>query len=71
MASTPTRFPQNSAIVAVESAAKEASANGAFALDAILFGKWRDCSETGGVILLLGCQGQQSSAASLAVVAAV
>jgi hypothetical protein len=36
------RFPQNSAIVAAESAAKQASANGAFALDAILFGKWRD-----------------------------
>jgi hypothetical protein len=36
------RFPQNPAIVAVESAAKEVTATGVFAHDAILFGKWRD-----------------------------
>jgi hypothetical protein len=35
-------FPENPPIAAVESAAKEAAATGAFALDAIRFGKWRD-----------------------------
>src|SRR5258707_4755775 len=36
------RFPKNAAIGSVEAAAKEASSSGAFSLDAILFGKWRD-----------------------------
>jgi hypothetical protein len=36
------RFPKNAEIGSVEAAAKEASSSGAFSLDAILFGKWRD-----------------------------
>ncbi|HMA73362.1 MAG TPA: hypothetical protein VKP67_18040, partial [Xanthobacteraceae bacterium] len=36
------RFPENPPIAVVESAAKEVAATGAFALDAIRFGKWRD-----------------------------
>ena len=38
----PTDFPTNEAITAVEEAAKQKAASGAFSLDAILFGKWRD-----------------------------
>jgi hypothetical protein len=36
------RFPNDAAITGLESAAKTTSASGPFALDAILFGKWRD-----------------------------
>jgi hypothetical protein len=36
------RFPDNPAITAVEGTAKETASSGAFALDAILFGRWRD-----------------------------
>jgi hypothetical protein len=36
------RFPKNAAIGVVEAAVKEASSSGAFSLDAVLFGKWRD-----------------------------
>lgn len=36
------RYPGNAAIGAVEAAAKLSSSSGAFSLDAILFGKWRD-----------------------------
>jgi hypothetical protein len=36
------RFPDNAAIGAVETAAKEAATSGPFSLDAVLFGKWRD-----------------------------
>jgi hypothetical protein len=36
------RFPQDEAITRVEAAAKVAATSGAFPLDAILFGKWRD-----------------------------
>ncbi|MBV8412088.1 MAG: hypothetical protein JOY64_30990 [Alphaproteobacteria bacterium] len=36
------RLPENLAITDVERAAKEKAATGAFALNAILFGKWRD-----------------------------
>lgn len=36
------RFPENQSITAVEDAAKDRVSSGAFALDAILFGKWRD-----------------------------
>lgn len=35
-------FPQDQAITAVEDAAKDKASSGAFSLDAILFGKWRD-----------------------------
>ncbi|MBV8642572.1 MAG: hypothetical protein JO225_01480 [Candidatus Eremiobacteraeota bacterium] len=35
------RFPSDAAITSVEDAAKARAATGAFALDAILFGKWR------------------------------
>jgi hypothetical protein len=36
------RFPNNAAITALEPDAQAASSHGAFSLDAILFGKWRD-----------------------------
>jgi hypothetical protein len=36
------RYPKDRAITDVEGAARERAASGAFALDAILFGKWRD-----------------------------
>jgi hypothetical protein len=36
------RFPQNEATAASEQAAKVSSSSGAFSLDAIFFGKWRD-----------------------------
>jgi hypothetical protein len=36
------RFPDNRAIAEVEQSAKEKASTGAFASDAILFGKWRD-----------------------------
>jgi hypothetical protein len=36
------RIPQNAALASLESAAKEKAASGAFALDALLFGRWRD-----------------------------
>jgi hypothetical protein len=36
------RFPSNRAVTAVEQTAKERVSSGAFSLDAILFGKWRD-----------------------------
>jgi hypothetical protein len=36
------RFPQDEAIAGAEAAAKVAASSGPFALDAILFGKWRD-----------------------------
>jgi hypothetical protein len=36
------RFPQDASLKALESAAKQASSSGAFSLDAILFGRWRD-----------------------------
>jgi hypothetical protein len=36
------RFPKNSSITAIETDAKAASSSGAFSLDAILFGKWRN-----------------------------
>jgi hypothetical protein len=36
------RFPNDVAITRVEAAAKVAASSGALALDAILFGKWRD-----------------------------
>ncbi len=36
------RLPESRAITAVEQAARESAASGAFSLDAILFGKWRD-----------------------------
>jgi hypothetical protein len=35
------RFPDNPAIAAVEDSAKSTASSGAFALDAILFGRWR------------------------------
>jgi hypothetical protein len=36
------RFPNNRSITGVEPAAKQAASSGPFALDPILFGKWRD-----------------------------
>ena len=36
------RFPTDAAITALEEAAKEKASTGAFSLDAILFGKWRE-----------------------------
>jgi hypothetical protein len=36
------RFPKNAAITAAEAAAKISASSGAFSLDAILFGRWRD-----------------------------
>jgi hypothetical protein len=36
------RLPENPAIKAVEGSARDTASTGAFALDAILFGKWRD-----------------------------
>jgi hypothetical protein len=36
------RFPNNRSLIEVDSDAKTASSSAAFALDAILFGKWRD-----------------------------
>jgi hypothetical protein len=36
------RFPQDASITALEAGARSPASSGAFATDAILFGKWRD-----------------------------